>query len=113
MQRTGKGPHYGDRKRPPVLYAFRHGTVAMPLPSVILIESPSTIVTALTLKDIEAVEVVLAYNKDEDQTGIKLFENLQMGLVQKSVMMYSSASLGGTSPFKVSSFSLTCPPRWS
>lgn len=35
------------------------------------------------LKDVEAVEVILAYNKDENQTGIKLFENLTNGLGTK------------------------------
>lgn len=35
------------------------------------------------LHEIEAVEVILAYNKDEDDTGIRLFENLATGLGTK------------------------------
>ncbi|MCA9035677.1 MAG: hypothetical protein KDA91_11135 [Planctomycetaceae bacterium] len=32
------------------------------------------------LADVESVEVILAYNKDEDDTGVRLFENLTKGL---------------------------------
>lgn len=35
------------------------------------------------LEGVESVEVILAYNKDEDHTGVRLFENLTNGLGSK------------------------------
>jgi len=39
--------------------------------------------TSKELLNVKAVEVILAYNKDEDQTGIKLFDNLVISLGTK------------------------------